>query len=547
MLANFFKAIWRHKIIGLLVIGAIAITAYFGYKNLKGNTSETRYVLAAAEKGTLITSLTGSGQVIAGRQIDIAPKVSGKILSLEIKNGQSVAEGDVIGRIDPKEAEKAVADAKMNLASGELALEKLKNSSGQPLSPGNLTEADYLDTSNAISSAFLDLSPTMDGLYDILHNSAYLWGDDGKAATAYGATAVADQIDAEKKYQAARTKYDENLRDYKNLNRGASWSALESVFNTTSSTLYSAAEAVKSAKIFTDYVVSKVNPDDRTAAMVNDKNSLVSYTTKINAQLANFLAVKNANRDTDLSFQTQKISTQKLENSLRDAQEDLEDYAIRAPWDGIIAQVSAQVGDSAAPGIAIATLLSKQMFAQIALNEVDAASVAAEQKATLTFDAIPDLSIAGVVSEIDTLGTVSQGVVTYNVKIALDTQDQRVKPNMSVSATIITAVKQNVLIAPSSAIKSSDNNNYVEILDPSLTGTSSAGVISKTPPRQQAVRIGLINDTAAEILSGLSEGDLMVVQTISEAASQNIQTQGQSLFQIPGNSRGAGGSRQFRD
>ena len=528
MFENLFKKILRHKIITLFVIGVIAVAGYFGYKNLKGNATETRYVLAAVEKGTLIKSLTGSGQVIAARQIEITAKASGEILNLEIKNGQEVKAEEVIGQIDSAEAKKAARDAKINLASGKLALEKLKNSSGEPLLANNLTEANYLDTYNAIADAFLDLASVMDGLYDILHNSAYLWGDDGKAAAAYGATAIADQIDAEKKYQTARAKYDENLQNYKNLNRDASLNNLESVFDATYSTLRSAAEATKSAKILADYIVAKVNPDDRTAAMVTDKNSLISYTTKINTHLQSFLTAKDANRDTDLNFQTQEISLQKLQNALQDAQEDLDDYAIRAPLDGLIAQIGAQVGGDATSSTVIATLVSKQMFAEIALNEVDAAVVKAGQKATLTFDAIPDLTITGAVSEIDALGAVSQGVVTYNVKIALDAQDPRVKPNMSVSATIITDAKQNVLIAPSSAIKSADDNPYVEIL---------SGAVSKIPPQQRTVEIGLANDTSTEILSGLSEGDLVVVQTIDASATQNSQTQGQSLFQIPGGSR----------
>ena len=101
-------------------------------------------------------------------------------------------------------------------------------------------------------------------------------------------------------------------------------------------------------------------------------------------------------------------------------------------------------------------LITKQKIAEISLNEVDAAKVKVGQKVTLTFDAIDGLSITGEVSEIDALGTVSQGVVTYGVKIAFDTQDERVKSGMSVSAAIITDVKQNVLLVPNAAVKSNE-------------------------------------------------------------------------------------------
>ena len=93
--------------------------------------------------------------------------------------------------------------------------------------------------------------------------------------------------------------------------------------------------------------------------------------------------------------------------------------------------------------------------------------------------------------EIDTIGTVSQGVVTYNVKIGFDTQDERVKPGMSVSTDIITDVRQDVLMVPNSAIKSS---SYVEAL-------------ANGQPVREPVEIGLSNNTMTEIISGLNEGD----------------------------------------
>ena len=97
------------------------------------------------------------------------------------------------------------------------------------------------------------------------------------------------------------------------------------------------------------------------------------------------------------------------------------------------------------------------------MNEVDVAKIKVGQKTTLTFDAIDGLSIAGEVIDIDAVGTVTQGVVNYNVKIGFDTQDERIKPGMSVSATIIIEVKQDVLLIPNSAIKSAGEAYYVEM------------------------------------------------------------------------------------
>jgi multidrug efflux pump subunit AcrA (membrane-fusion protein) len=147
------------------------------------------------------------------------------------------------------------------------------------------------------------------------------------------------------------------------------------------------------------------------------------------------------------------------------------------------------------------------------------AKVKVNQKVTLTFDAIEDLNITGEVAEIDALGTVTQGVVNYGVKIIFDTQDERVKSGMSVSAAIITDIKQDVLLVPNAAVKS-NNGQYVEVLENNI-------------PRNQTVETGLSNDTMTEITSGLKEGDKVITQTITANTTQT-QTQSSTGVRIPG-------------
>lgn len=187
-------------------------------------------------------------------------------------------------------------------------------------------------------------------------------------------------------------------------------------------------------------------------------------------------------------------------------------------------------GDPVSASTILATLVTKQKIAEISLNEVDITKIKVGQKTTLTFDAIPDLTITGQVAEIDTVGTVTQGVVTYAVKISFDTQDDRVKPGMSISASIITDIKQDALLAPNSAVKQQGDAAYVEI----FAGETQA-------PRQQTVQTGLSNDTMTEITSGLNEGDRVVTQTITQTTSQS-QTQQNTGLRIPGITGGGGGS-----
>jgi multidrug efflux pump subunit AcrA (membrane-fusion protein) len=153
------------------------------------------------------------------------------------------------------------------------------------------------------------------------------------------------------------------------------------------------------------------------------------------------------------------------------------------------------------------------------LNEVDIAKIKLGQKTTVTFDAIEDLTLTGEVVEIDSVGTVSQGVVSYVVKINFDTNDDRIKPGMSISASIITNTAQDVLVIPSSAVKTKNGISYVEKLDKSLSGSSATSF-----PAQTKVEIGLSDDSKTEIISGLNEGDFVVTKTVSGSNSLSTKT-----------------------
>ncbi|MFA5993475.1 MAG: efflux RND transporter periplasmic adaptor subunit [Parcubacteria group bacterium] len=149
----------------------------------------------------------------------------------------------------------------------------------------------------------------------------------------------------------------------------------------------------------------------------------------------------------------------------------------------------------------------KTLKAQVAVNEVDIANVSIGQKVMITYSAIDGLTASGKVEKMDALGTLTQGVVSYNVTIGLDAVDPRIRPQMSVSAKIITQVKQDVITVPNSALKIQQNETYLEVLN------------SKTQlPERRTIEIGVTNNTETEIVSGVAVGDAVITQTIDPNA-----------------------------
>ncbi|MDD5527659.1 MAG: biotin/lipoyl-binding protein [Patescibacteria group bacterium] len=308
----------------------------------------------------------------------------------------------------------------------------------------------------------------------------------------------------------------------------------KSSINSQLSTVNAGVTSVQTAaQAFKDAVVAAQNALD--SAKLTAQSQLASAKASVDStynswqtakeQLAKLVAPPTAqNVNSDLA------AIASARTQLQQAVDSYNNTIITAPFDGQIAAVTPQKGDQISAGTSIATLITNQYVAIIPLNEVDVAKVKTGDQVILTFDAIDGLSLTGKIIDIDTLGTVSQGVVTYNVKIGLDTQDPAVKPGMSTSVSIITEVKTDVLAAPNAAIKSQGNLYYAQELD------------AKGQPQNYPVQVGIADDTNTEIISGVNEGDLVVTQTITAAAAKTA-AGSTGLNSLLGGSanRGAGG------
>src|SRR3989339_71404 len=239
-----------------------------------------------------------------------------------------------------------------------------------------------------------------------------------------------------------------------------------------------------------------------------------------------------------LDVRLQELSLESARNKYNDAYEELAKYTIRAPISGTLASVNLHVGETASSGSMLAVVVADRFTAQITLNEVDVAKVMIDNHVTLTFDAIEDLTMTGKVLRIDTIGTVSQGVVSYNILITLDTEDQRVLSGMSANISIITNIRQNVVVVSSSAVKLFGDSSYVEVLDGVTEMGGTQGITSDTPPRQVTVEVGLSNDTQTEIISGLYSGEYVVTRMVTDTTTSTPASSTPSLLNSSGRPSG---------
>lgn len=415
----------------------------------------------------------------------------------------------------------------------------------------------YDDGFNAVASAFLDLQPALTSTEDIL-NRSYL--GDNTVGNQYGATAKQFKTDAEKAYYVAKKTFNETFTKYKTVTRISKESDIESLIVDAHTAAQDVSDAVKELNTLLDYVERQSN-GAAPSNLAADQTTLDNHTTKLNGHVADLLSaqtsIKNAeddlvaadrsiaektasladvNNGTDpLDIETAQLSVAQRQASLTTAREKLADYTIRAPFDGIIADVTVKRGDSLSSNGAVATIVTQKKIATVTLNEVDVTKVKTGQKTTLTFDAVDGLSITGEVYAVDLVGTVSQGVVSYDVDISFDTDDDRIKPGMSVSASVITDVHQDVLTVPASAVKTQGDTQYVEYFPAAPTSQ----ITSTTAPLRKTVTTGISDDTSVEIVSGLTEGESIVIRSAAATTKAATTQTAPSLF----GGGGGGGTR----
>ena len=126
---SFISRAWhmalRHKILALFLTVIIIIGGYYGYTKIFNSNGVIRYVTAQVQKGTLISSISGSGQVSTLNRADIKPKVSGNIVGVHVAHGQEVRNGTLLATIDATDVERTIRNAKTDLETAKLELDKL--------------------------------------------------------------------------------------------------------------------------------------------------------------------------------------------------------------------------------------------------------------------------------------------------------------------------------------------------------------------------------------------------------------------------------------
>ena len=226
------------------------------------------------------------------------------------------------------------------------------------------------------------------------------------------------------------------------------------------------------------------------------------------------------------------LEYQTASSNLAGVQSNVDDTIILSPMNGVVVGEPKTVGTLVAQGVnnptvimTIADLSKKQINAKV--DETDIGKVKVGQKATFTVDAYTGKTFTATVTNISQTDTdrswsssssSSASVIYYSVTLDVDDPENLLKPAMTARVDIHVAEKNNVLMIPLAALKTSSSKQYVVLVKPDGT-TENVNV-----------KVGIYSDDKVEILEGLNEGDRLAV-------SYNKKTNNSNNLSHPGGPR----------
>lgn len=237
----------------------------------------------------------------------------------------------------------------------------------------------------------------------------------------------------------------------------------------------------------------------------------------------------------DAAVKMAEASLAMAQAELRQRETDLEKSKIYAPIDGIVLTRSVDPGQTVASSLQAPILFViaadlRQMELKAAIDEADIGGVKPGQVARFTVDAFPDRNFDADIRDISYASVTTDGVVTYDARLDVDNKELLLRPGMTATVSVVTRSADGVLTVPAAVfrfrppvVERSSGWSLQRLFMPRMRagrppqqattndGTRTLYVLENGTPAAVKVRTGSTDGEKTEIVSGLNEGDRVIV------------------------------------
>ena len=524
-------------IISLVVVASVATGIYFS------RSAAPAYEWIAIKTGSISQKSSASGQVVPAQEINLQFEIQGRIKKLPAAAGDKVKQGDVLASLDDSELRTQVAEAQAAVDVAKASLEKLLAGSSkeeiavyqttldnaqvtlknaqrdsedvQSQAQNSLQEA-WDDGLDALSSAYTACDKALK-TYDTLQERYFYFNDSisfqMRLQGASSQTSLSQAKAAIDKAQAGSLGDDivsalSQAKTALNQTKNALSFMRTSMEDVSYETAVSSADrtTVNTERTNVDTSVAEVTAAQQTISSQKIANQININTAQgevdaaqnsVRAAQDNLTKIKAPARQVDIDFNQAQLS--QAQAGLSRTQKQLAKTVLHSPIDGLIIDVVQKAGQTVTAQDTVVSIMTTDAFqVEVDVSEVDVARVQIGNPVDIVLDAFPNETFEGTVTEVDPAETVIQGVVYYKTKINFEKPDARIKAGMTANVDIVTQSKDNVLLAPSSAVSVKDGQATVKILE-------------NDKIQEVKVETGLRSpDGEIEIVSGLKDGDKVI-------------------------------------
>lgn len=498
----------------LLAGVAVAVIASLVVWRLQAKAADTSQLAkqqAARKSASAMVSVASAGPKQISQGLDLigtvespfvmklSPKEAGKVLAMNVREGDTVAAGQALAQLDPTQLDamvlqqqSAVSEARSKLA--EAAVEQASNDSGvesairQQNASVRSSQADF-DQVKATLKAKLQADQN-----DITDARARLKTAEANERAAKNAldSANANLENAQAKRDRAQKLYDQGyvaLQDVEDARTAVR--VQENFVKAANQGVASAANGVESAKAQLDAVVQ--------TASVN-KRKLEADITASDAKLDQSKASYDAATANRSQRQAYKENLAALRANVANAQAQLAqvqsrraDLVLRSPIKGVVTDRTADPGDVASPGQAVLTVQFLDWLYVTTSAPVDKSPFIKQgQSVQLSFGAFPDQFFNAVIEKVNPAADPQSRQFTFRIK--LDNPALQFRPGMFAKVRVTTRLVKTEVSVPREAVK----NGSVFVL----------GQDGKLAERK--VKTGIEDSSSIEVLDGLKPGEQVV-------------------------------------
>jgi len=473
----------EHKILVFFVVAILVmVAAYLAVKSPDEAGIQTQTI----ELTTVRQIVEETGIVEAVQEADLSFEQTGKVLSLFVAKGDTVAAGEALVALDSSAQEAELAAARAQLAIEESALTQLKSNAQSGASPDSEFALSQQQQETLVENAYRKLLSSDLETYTVNNTvtatppliSGRFTGPEGQYKIVIEQTSITSDVYELRVFGIEKPEH-------------------VSINKTSTTPLGTYGLLISFPDGISTY-------DDTVWYMDIPNRNGSSYTTNLNAYIAaketgGITAVQIGASTEDIRGQEARVD--KARAAVTSAEIQLSRRVLRAPFSGIVTGLFVARGETVAPGTPVVSLISQSEYEiSVHVPEADIAEISIGDTADVIFDAYDDYVFRAHVTFITPSALIDNDVSTFEVTLRFDEPDERIRAGLSADVEILAVERIGVLALPSRAIvEPSRSERFVRAL--------RDGQLVEIP-----VTTGVRgSDGTTEIVSGLIEGDEVIV------------------------------------